>query len=83
MPGWFADCLQGQAAHLLMACTQPCDEHQPCACAALGGLLSWLSGMPLWGGVLIVAGALFVNSLVADIEDEAPGGFLNPREKDK
>ncbi len=52
-------------------------------CASLGGLLSWLSGMPLWGGVLIVAGALFVNSLVADIEDEAPGGFLNPREKDK
>ncbi len=52
-------------------------------CAALGGLLSWLSGMPLWGGMLIVAGALFVNSLVADIEDEAPGGGLNPREKDK
>lgn len=52
-------------------------------CSALGGLLSWLSGMPLWGSMLIVAGALFVNSLVADIEDEAPGGFLNPREKDK
>lgn len=52
-------------------------------CTALGSFLSWLSGMPLWGGMLIVAGALFVNGLVADIEDKAPGGFLNPREKDK
>lgn len=52
-------------------------------CTALGGLLSWLSGMPLWGGMLIVAGALFLNSMVADIEDEAPGGFQNPLEKDK
>lgn len=52
-------------------------------CTALGGLLSWLSGMPLWGGMLIVAGGLLVNGLVADIEDKAPGGFLNPREKDK
>jgi len=52
-------------------------------CTALGGLFSWLSGMPLWGGMLLVAGGLYVNSLVADIEDEGPGGFLNPREKDK
>ena len=52
-------------------------------CTALGGLLRWLSGMPLWGGMLIVAGGLLVNGLVADIEDKAPGGFLNPREKDK
>ena len=52
-------------------------------CTALGGLLSWVSGMPLWVGVLIVAAALVVNGLVADIEDEAPGGFLNPRQKDK
>ena len=52
-------------------------------CTALGGLLSWLSGMPLWGGMLITAVALFVNGLVADIEDEATGGGLNPREKDK
>lgn len=52
-------------------------------CFAFGSLLSWLSGMPLWGGMLIVAGALFINGLVASIEDEAPGGFLNPQEKDK
>lgn len=52
-------------------------------CAAVGGLLSWLSGMPFWGGVLIAAAALLVNGLVAELEDRAPGGFLNPRNRDE
>ena len=52
-------------------------------CAAVGGLLSWLSGMPFWGGVLIAAAALLVNGLVAEVEDRAPGGFLNPRNRDE
>jgi hypothetical protein len=53
------------------------------ACACLGGLLSWFSGMPLWAGMLLVAAGLIVNGLIADIEDEAPGGFPKPRQKDK
>lgn len=52
-------------------------------CAAVGGLLSWLSDMPFWGGVLIAAAALLVNGLVAELEDRAPGGFLNPRNRDE
>lgn len=40
-------------------------------CTSLGSLLSWLSGMPLWVGMLIVAAALLVNGLLADVEDSA------------
>jgi hypothetical protein len=51
-------------------------------CTALGVLLSWLSGMPLWLGILIIVGALLVNGLVAEVEDRAPGGFHDQRERD-
>jgi hypothetical protein len=37
----------------------------------------WL-GIGLWAGVLLVAFSLLVNGWIAEIEDEAPGGF-NPR----
>lgn len=47
-------------------------------CLALFGALAWLSGLPFWVAFLIVAGALVVNGVVAEIEDRAPGGFLNP-----
>ena len=50
------------------------------ACAALGGLLSWVSGMPYWAAALIVALALMVNGLIAEVEDRSPGGFFNPRD---
>jgi hypothetical protein len=49
-------------------------------CVAAGGLLSWLSGMSLWASLPIVAIALFLNGLVAEVEDNAPGGIHNPRE---
>ena len=52
-------------------------------CALGGALLSWLSGMPFWGGAAIVAVALVINGVVAEVEDRAPGGFLNPRGKSK
>jgi hypothetical protein len=52
-------------------------------CAVLSGLLVWLAGMPFWGAFLIVAVALVVNGLVAEVEDRAPGGFLNPKGKSK
>lgn len=48
-------------------------------CVAFSSLLAWLSGLPFWGAFLIVAGALVVNGVVAEIEDQTPGGVLNPR----
>jgi hypothetical protein len=52
-------------------------------CVSGGALLSWLSGMPFLGGAAIVAIGLVVNGIVAECEDNAPGGFLNPRSKSK
>jgi len=52
-------------------------------CALGGALLGWLSGIPFWGGAAIVAAALVINGVVAEEEDRAPGGFLNPRGKSK
>lgn len=47
--------------------------------AALGGwLLSYLSGLSFWISFLIVAFSMFINSLIAETEDNAPGGFNNP-----
>lgn len=39
-------------------------------------LLHYFSEMPLWGTVLIVAVALIGNSLVAEPEENRPGGTL-------
>lgn len=52
-------------------------------CALGGALLRWLSGTPFWSGAAIVAAALVINGVVAEVEDRAPGGFLNPRGKSK
>lgn len=50
------------------------------ALCALGVVvLSWLSGLPFWAGAGIVAVALLVNGAVAEVEDQAPGGFNNPK----
>lgn len=47
-------------------------------CAAGGFLLAWLADMPFWGGAVVVAFALVINGVVAEVEDRAPDGFLNP-----
>ncbi|WP_338846280.1 hypothetical protein V8J88_21345 [Massilia sp. W12] len=52
-------------------------------CAAGGGLISWFSSMPFWGGASIVAAALIINGIIAKVEDNAPGGFNNPHDKSK
>ena len=44
----------------------------------IGYLLHYLSGMSLWISVLIVAAGVFVNGLIAEWEDNRPGGFNNP-----
>ncbi|MDH2918386.1 MAG: hypothetical protein PXX73_04240 [Sideroxydans sp.] len=38
-------------------------------CGLGGGLISCLSVLPFWGGAVIVAAALVINSVVAEIED--------------
>jgi len=50
-------------------------------CGLGGALLGWLSGMPFLGGAAVVGAALVINGVVAEVEDRAPGGFLNPRNK--
>lgn len=52
-------------------------------CALGGALLGCLSGMSFFGGALIVAVALVINGVVAEVEDHATGGFFNPRGKSK
>jgi hypothetical protein len=52
-------------------------------CALGGALLGWVSGMPFLGGAAIVAAALVINGVVAEVEDRAPGGLLNPGSKSK
>jgi hypothetical protein len=51
-------------------------------CCGGGALIAAFSDMPSWGGAAIVAAALLVNGVVAEVEDRAPGGFLNPRNKE-
>jgi hypothetical protein len=44
----------------------------------LGSFLSWYSGIALPWTLLIAAGAILLNGLVATLEDDLPGGFNNP-----
>ncbi|MGM8063222.1 hypothetical protein [Vogesella indigofera] len=53
------------------------------SCMTGGALLGWLSGIPFWGSVAIVSFSLIINGVIAEVEDKAPGGFLNPRDKSK
>jgi len=53
------------------------------ASIAFGSLLARISGMPVWGGIGIIAVALVVNGIVATVEDNSPGGFNNLTRKAK
>lgn len=48
------------------------------AVLALGGLLSWYSGIGFAWALLIAIVAVLVNGFIATPEDELPGGFNNP-----
>ena len=45
--------------------------------------LSYLSGLPFWGGFAIVIVALLVNGWLATWEDDQPGGFSNPTDRNE
>lgn len=47
--------------------------------AAFGYCLDRWLGIGFWAGALLVAFALLVNGWIAEIEDNAPGGFNNPK----
>ena len=49
--------------------------------AVVGLGLSYISGLPYWGASAIIAAALIVTGLVAEIEDQSPGGFLGTEKK--
>jgi len=48
------------------------------AVLAAWGLSHWTE-LSFWAAFAIVAGSMFINGIVAQFEDEAPGGFNNPR----
>jgi hypothetical protein len=48
---------------------------------ALG--LSYSYGISFWWAFALVAVAFIINGFVAEVEDRAPGGFLNPNAKGK
>ena len=41
------------------------------------GLSHWTS-LPFWGGFALVVVSMFINGVIAEHEDNAPGGFNNP-----
>ena len=45
---------------------------------SVAALVSWFLKWPLWACWLSVAGAMMVNGIIADWEDNRPGGFNNP-----
>ena len=49
--------------------------------AVVGLGLSYISGLPYWGASAVIAAALIVTGLVAEIEDRSPGSFLSTEKK--
>ena len=44
---------------------------------------SYFSKLNFWLCLGVVAAAWIINSIIAEIEDRLPGGFLNPRKNKK
>ena len=51
--------------------------------AIIGALLSWFSDLPFWASFIIVAVAMVLNGILAEYEDNLPGGFNNPMSEDE
>ena len=47
-------------------------------------LVLWkLSGMPFWAAFAIALVGILINGAVAEVEDNQPGGFNNPTNKEQ
>jgi hypothetical protein len=46
----------------------------------VAGAGSYLLDIGFWPAAAIVAAALVINGIVAEIEDRVPGGFLRPKD---
>jgi len=49
---------------------------------SIAALIAWgvshWSSLPFLGAFALVAGSMFINGIIAEKEDNAPGGFNNP-----
>ncbi|MDQ3566399.1 MAG: hypothetical protein M3436_20765 [Pseudomonadota bacterium] len=48
------------------------------AASLVGWALSYFSGLSFWIAFFIVIAAMLINGFIAEVEDNAPGGFNNP-----
>jgi hypothetical protein len=48
--------------------------------AVIGLAAQTWAHIPFWGGFTIALISLFINGIIAEIEDRRPGGFYNPKE---
>ena len=51
--------------------------------AIIGALITWLSKLPFWASFMIVVVAMVLNGILAEYEDNLPGGFNNPMPEDE
>jgi Na+/melibiose symporter-like transporter len=47
----------------------------------IGSALAYFTALPTWGAMAIVAAALVINGVVAQVADISPGGFLSQKVK--
>ena len=51
--------------------------------AIIGALISMFSDLPFWASFIIVVVAMALNGILAEYEDNLPGGFNNPMSEDE
>jgi ribose/xylose/arabinose/galactoside ABC-type transport system permease subunit len=49
----------------------------------IGALISWFSSLPFWASFAIVVVSMVLNGVLAEYEDNRPGGFNNPMSGDQ
>ena len=50
--------------------------------SCVAGTISYFSGLSFWVVLIVTVVAMFIIGIVAEVEDNAPGGFNNPSDKD-
>lgn len=51
--------------------------------AIISALISTFSDLPFWASFIIVVVAMMLNGILAEYEDNLPGGFNNPMSEDE